>query len=73
MTSPAHNPAAFHFRPAAGELALPVPPARHVIYRCAICRREFAAWRNRCLCHPAALLHGCEVDAPTYQKILRNA
>ena len=68
MTSPTAAPAAFHFRP--GCLAVPLPPVRHLIYRCSCCGREFAIWRNRCLCHPSALLHAQEVDEAHFLRLL---
>jgi hypothetical protein len=71
MTSPAHSPAAFHFRPA--PLAVVLPPVRRLIFVCSCCRREFATYRQHCLCHPSALLHGQEVTPERYATLLRSA
>jgi hypothetical protein len=68
MTSPAHSPAAFHFRPAC-PLDPELPPVRRLVYICSCCRREFVAWRLHCDCHPSALLHAQEVTEERYRQL----
>jgi hypothetical protein len=68
MTSPLKSPQSFHARPLTQTLTL--PPRRHLVYRCARSGRLFIQFSQHCnCCHPAALMHGHEVDLAIYTRL----